>query len=67
MMSLVPMLLIVAGIVTLVTSAIAQTNGAMYTRNGRYSMQGINATTPSVLIQAAYNVRDFQILEAPGG
>jgi uncharacterized protein (TIGR03435 family) len=94
------MLLIVAGIVTLVTSAIAQTttppaatefdvasiklnnssnlpplnpvvlmvlrNGAMYTRNGRYSMQGINATTPSVLIQAAYNVRDFQILEAPG-
>jgi uncharacterized protein (TIGR03435 family) len=93
-------MLIVAGIVALVTSAIAQNatpsvsatefdvasikpnnssnlppltpvglmvlrNGAIFTRNGRYSMQGINATTPSVLIQAAYNVRDFQILEAP--
>jgi len=41
-------------------------NGAMFARNGRYSMQGINATTLSVLIQAAYGVRDFQILEAPG-
>jgi uncharacterized protein (TIGR03435 family) len=94
-------LLIVAGIVAFMVSAMAQTtappaaatefevasikpnnssnlpplngvvlmvlrNGAMFTRNGRYSMQGINATTPSVLIQAAYNVRDFQILEAPG-
>jgi uncharacterized protein (TIGR03435 family) len=94
-------MLILAGIVALVTSAIAQNatpsvsatefdvasikpnnssnlpplnpvvlmvlrNGAIFTRNGRYSMQGINATTPSVLIQAAYNVRDFQILEAPG-
>jgi uncharacterized protein (TIGR03435 family) len=99
MMSRMPML-IVAGIVALVTSAIAQNatpsvsatefdvasikpnnssnlpplnpvvlmvlrNGAIFTRNGRYSMQGINATTPSVLIQAAYDVRDFQILEAP--
>ena len=28
-------------------------NGAIFTRNGQYWMQGINATTPSVLIQAA--------------
>jgi len=41
-------------------------NGARFARNGRYTMQGINATTLSVLIQAAYDVRDFQILEAPG-
>lgn len=41
-------------------------NGAMFARNGRYAMQGINATTLSVLIQAAYSVRNFQILEAPG-
>lgn len=92
---------IVAGIMALVASAVAQTaapsgqptefdvasiklnngsnlpplnpvvlmvlrNGAMFARNGRYVQQGINATTLSVLIQAAYNLRDFQILEAPG-
>jgi uncharacterized protein (TIGR03435 family) len=39
---------------------------ATYARNGRYTKQGIGATTLGILIQAAYNVRDFQILGAPG-
>jgi uncharacterized protein (TIGR03435 family) len=34
-------------------------------KNGRYTLQGISATTLSALIQAAYNVKEFQILEAP--
>lgn len=34
-------------------------------RNGRYTLQGNSAITLSALIQAAYKVRDFQILEAP--
>ena len=98
MMSRMP-LLIVAVIVALMTSAIAQTTApsaatefevasikpnnidtlpplnavsltmlrlaATYAQNGRYTKQGIGATTLSILIQAAYNVRDFQILGAP--
>jgi uncharacterized protein (TIGR03435 family) len=34
-------------------------------KNGRYTLQGISATTLSALIQAAYNVKEFQILEGP--
>ena len=98
MMSRMP-LLIVAVIVALMTSAIAQTTApsaatefevasikpnnsdtlpplnavsltmlrlaATYARNGRYTKQGIGATTLSILIQAVYNVRDFQIFGAP--
>ena len=39
---------------------------ATYARNRRNTKQGIGATTLSILIQAAYNARDFQILGAPG-
>jgi uncharacterized protein (TIGR03435 family) len=34
-------------------------------KDGRYTLQGGLATTLSALIQAAYDVKDFQILEAP--
>ena len=36
-------------------------------RNGRYTMRGFGAPTVSVLIQAAHNVKEFQVVGAPGG
>ena len=34
--------------------------------NGRYTMRGFGAPTVSVLIQAAHNVKEFQVVGAPG-
>ena len=48
-----------------VVSLTLMRHSAAASKNGRFSMRGIGATPLSVLIQVAYDVKDFQLLDAP--